>query len=185
MDVDRGTAAEQGFTQSEVGQAIAGALRGTQVGTVTLQGESRDITVRTEATDASPRDIARIELPVSQLQQAAATEKATDRVTEKQEDAAEEAEEEAAAATEEQRQELVDQRDETSEGLTEARRQLARLQASPPPPPAVPSAPPQPAVPLPTTLPPEVAELLPSPAPTTAEEAASAAPSREEVGEAG
>ena len=40
-------------------------------------------------------------------------------------------------------------------------------------------------MPLPTELPPEVAKLLPSPAPTTAEEAASAAPSREELSDAG
>jgi len=186
VDVDRGTAAEQGFTQAEVGQAIAGALRGTQVGTVTLEGESRDIMVRTQANDASPRDIARIELPVSQLQQAKATEKATDRVTKKQEDAAEEAEAEAAEATEEQRQELVEQREETSEGLTEARQQLARLQASPPPPPALPSGPPQPAVPLPTELPPEVAKLLPSaaPDPDDPDEVADAVPEPEELDEA-
>ena len=74
VDVDQRKAAALGFTQAEVGQAIANALRGTKVGTVVLQGESRDIMVRPqEADEASPKQIAALELPVSQLQQQQAT----------------------------------------------------------------------------------------------------------------
>ena len=54
IDINLRKAADQGFTQAEVGQAVAGALTGTKVGTVTLQGESRDILLRTESTDATP-----------------------------------------------------------------------------------------------------------------------------------
>jgi HAE1 family hydrophobic/amphiphilic exporter-1 len=59
VDVDKRKAASLGFTQAEVGQAIANALRGTEVGTVVLQGESRDIMVRPQQADeASPKQIA-------------------------------------------------------------------------------------------------------------------------------
>ena len=85
VDVDKRKAAALGFTQAEVGQAIANALRGTQVGTVVLAGESRDIMIRPQAAqDPSPKQIAALELPVSQLQQQQATDRATDRLEDKQ-----------------------------------------------------------------------------------------------------
>ncbi len=85
--VDRRKAAKLGFTQSEVGQAIANALRGTKVGTVVLQGETRDIMVRPQnAEQATPAQIAALELPVSQLQQQQAVDRATDRLEAKQDE---------------------------------------------------------------------------------------------------
>ena len=85
IEVDRTKAARLGFTTAEVGQAIADASRGTKVGTITLSGESRDITVRPQSTgDASPARIAALELPVSQLQQQQAVDKATDALEKKQ-----------------------------------------------------------------------------------------------------
>ena len=81
VDVDRRKAAALGFTQAEVGQAIANALRGTKAGTIVLQGETRDIMVRPQdADEATPAQIAALELPVSQLQQQQAVDKATDRL---------------------------------------------------------------------------------------------------------
>ena len=57
--VDKRQGRGLGFTQAEVGQAIANALRGTKVGTVVLEGESRDIMVKPqEADEASPEQIA-------------------------------------------------------------------------------------------------------------------------------
>ena len=67
VDVDRTKAAAKGFTSSEVGQAISSALRGTKVGTVVLEGQSRDIMVRGQALDPSPAQIAKIELPGMQF----------------------------------------------------------------------------------------------------------------------
>ena len=85
--VDRRRAARLGFTQSEVGQAIANALRGTKAGTVVLEGETRDIMVRPqEADEASPDQVAALELPVSQLQQQQAVDRATDRLEDKQDE---------------------------------------------------------------------------------------------------
>jgi HAE1 family hydrophobic/amphiphilic exporter-1 len=51
VTLDKKKAASLGFTQGDVGQAISSALRGTQVGSVTLAGEQRDIFVRSQAAD--------------------------------------------------------------------------------------------------------------------------------------
>ncbi|WP_344811490.1 efflux RND transporter permease subunit [Microlunatus aurantiacus] len=81
VQVDHKKAADLGFTQAEVGQAVANALRGTKVGDVTLSGEQREVWVRTQdASDPSPADIGNLLLPVSQIQQAKAQEKASDKL---------------------------------------------------------------------------------------------------------
>ncbi|HZA03043.1 MAG TPA: efflux RND transporter permease subunit [Propionibacteriaceae bacterium] len=167
VDVDRRKAASVGFTQGEVGQAIASALRGTEVGTVVLAGESRDIMVRPQAaSEASPKQIAALELPVSQLQQQQATDRATDRLEKKrdaltergdrlseegdrlqdrQEDladrqaaAAEEQQDRAVEAAADQRAELRRSRNDARDNLADSRSQLRALLDSPPPRPAPP-----------------------------------------------
>ena len=147
VDVDRRKAARLGFTQAEVGQAIANALRGTEVGTVVLEGESRDIMVRPqEADEASPEQIAALELPVSQLQQQQAVDRATDELEDKQDALTEEGDEltedgedladrqedlgdRQAGAAEEQQDKAVeaaaDQRAELRRGPARSPRQLA------------------------------------------------------------
>ena len=54
VTVDKRKAAALGFTQAEIGQVIANTLNGTKVGTVILEGESRDIMVRPQNARASP-----------------------------------------------------------------------------------------------------------------------------------
>jgi HAE1 family hydrophobic/amphiphilic exporter-1 len=153
VNVDLKKAAAQGFTQSEIGQAISNTLRGTNVGSVTLQGDLRDILVKVQASDASPADIASLELPVSQLQQQHAQTKASDKLTAKQKKASKKAEKEADKAAAKQVKELRSQRTkarkalaDTRDGLATARKQLRQLKASPPkaPPPPDPTAPPVP-----------------------------------------
>ncbi len=59
VNVDKKKAASLGFTQGEVGQAVSSALRGTRVGSVTLEGEQRDIFVRSqEPTNRLPPTLA-------------------------------------------------------------------------------------------------------------------------------
>ena len=170
VDVDKRKAAAVGFTQAEVGQAIANALRGTQVGTVVLAGESRDIMVKPQnADEASPKQIAALLLPVSQLQQQQATERATDRLEDKQDaltergdqlsedgdaltdrqedladrqaDAAEEQQDKAVEAAADQRAELRRSLREARGGLADARRARAAARVpNPGPPPARPTA---------------------------------------------
>lgn len=157
VNVDKKKAASLGFTQGEVGQAVSSALRGTQVGSVTLAGEQRDIFVRSQAADEpSPSDIGNLELPVSQLQQQQAQDKAADELADKQQALADEQERQAEQATADQKAQLREQRAElqnnrsdtldelskTRRQLTDSRRQLARLKANPPRP--NPTAPPVP-----------------------------------------
>ena len=177
VDVNLKRAAEFGFTQAEVGQAIANALRGTEVGTIVLQGESRDIMVKPQdADEASPKQIAALELPISQLQQQQATDKASDkleaerdlltekgerlsdrgeRLADRQEDladrqaaAAEEQQDRATEAAADQRAELRKSRNEAREQLADTRRQLRRLLDNPPP---APTRPPPGVPPVPVT----------------------------------
>jgi multidrug efflux pump subunit AcrB len=157
VNVDKKKAASLGFTQGEVGQAVSSALRGTQVGSVTLAGEQRDIFVRSQAADEpSPSDIGNLELPVSQLQQQKAQDKAADELADKQKALADEQERQAEQATADQKAELREQRtklednrsdtldelSKTRRQLADSRRQLARLRANPPRP--NPTAPPVP-----------------------------------------
>ena len=87
VQVDHKKAADLGFTQAEIGQAVANALRGTKVGDVTLSGEQREVWVRTQdATDPSPADIGNLLLPVSQIQQAKAQDEASDKLEKRGDD---------------------------------------------------------------------------------------------------
>jgi HAE1 family hydrophobic/amphiphilic exporter-1 len=157
VNVDREKAASLGFTQGDVGQAVSSALRGNPVGQVTIEGEQRNIIVRgEEADDPSPSDIGNIELPVSQLQQQKAQEKASDELTDKQQALADEQQRQAEQATADQKAQLREQRTElqnnradtldqlsrTRRQLADSRTQLATLKANPPQP--NPSAPPVP-----------------------------------------
>ncbi|HKX13623.1 MAG TPA: efflux RND transporter permease subunit [Propionibacteriaceae bacterium] len=157
VSVDKKRAASLGFTQGEVGQAVSSALRGTRVGSVTLAGEQRDILVRGQAADEpSPSDIGNLELPVSQLQQQKAQDKAADALADKQQALADEQQRQAEQATADQKAELreqratlesnrsgtVDELSRTRRQLSDSRRQLARLRANPPQP--NPTAPPVP-----------------------------------------
>jgi multidrug efflux pump subunit AcrB len=157
VNVDKKKAASLGFTQAEVGQAVSNALRGTPVGSVTIEGEQRDIVVRGEAADdPTPSDIGNLELPVSQLQQQKAQDKAADELADKQQALADEQQRQAEQATadqkaqlREQRSELQDSRSDTIDELSKTRRQLAdsreeleRLKDNPPQP--NPTAPPVP-----------------------------------------
>lgn len=140
--VDQRKAAALGFTQAEIGQAVTASLRGTRVGSVSLEGEQRDITVRVQASaEPRPSDVANLELPVSQLQQQKAQTRASDRLADKQDASAQSAQREADQAAEEQQQKLRDQRQEAEDGLAGLREQLSELRAPPPPPPD-PGAPP-------------------------------------------
>lgn len=127
VDVDREAAADQGFSQAEVGAAVAAAMEGTPAGTVTLEGAERDIVIAPTHADAAPDEIEDIELPVTDLQTAHAQEDAQDSLTKKQEARADEAmrqaEEDAADALEAARE----ARDSAATQVDELRDQLEEL----------------------------------------------------------
>jgi len=122
VTVDPRRAAQYGFTQADVGQAIHDALRGTSVGTVELDGHRHDVVLRGQANDASPAQIAGLELPVSAIQQAAAQKRAADALLVAQN--AEQADAEAR-----QDRDLADQLAETRSARSSAQTQLADLGA--------------------------------------------------------
>lgn len=120
VTVDQRRAAQYGFTQAQVGQAIHDALRGTSVGTVELDGHRRDVVLRGQANDASPAQIAALELPVSTIQQATAQKRASDALT-----AAQNAQQADAEAR--QDKDLTDQLAETRSARSAAQTQLTGL----------------------------------------------------------
>ncbi|SMQ58656.1 hydrophobic/amphiphilic exporter-1, HAE1 family [Plantibacter sp. VKM Ac-1784] len=131
VNVDRAAAARYGFTQEQVGQAIAGALRGAPMGSVILEGASRDIIVRSQRVGTTPAEIAALPLPVSALQQAAAQKAATDALTAEQDEATQRAKDEAASQAATQRSELQEARSTAASQLDALRAQLSALQAAP------------------------------------------------------
>ena len=133
VQVDQRKAADLGFTQAEVGQAVAGAITGTKVGDVTLSGEPREVWVRTQpATDPSPADIGNLLLPVSQLQQSDAQKKASDKLSDRsdklqdeQQDMQDDQQAKADQATADQEKKLRDQRAELVDNRADTRKQLS------------------------------------------------------------
>jgi HAE1 family hydrophobic/amphiphilic exporter-1 len=133
VKVDQKKAADLGFTQADVGQAVGNALRGTKVGDVTLSGEQREVWVRTQdATDPSPTDIGNIVLPVSQLQQTNAQKKASDKLSDRsdklqdrQQAMSDEQQAKADQATADQMKELKKQRAKLIDSRSDTRKQLS------------------------------------------------------------
>ena len=145
VQVDKKKAAAQGFTQADVGQAVASALRGTKVGDVTLSGEQHEVWIKTqEATDPSPTDVGNLLLPVSQLQQTNAQQKASDKLSDRsdklqdrQQAMSDEQQAKADQATadqmtelKKQRAKLVDSRSDTRKQLSETRSKLGPAQSA-------------------------------------------------------
>ena len=124
VDVDREKAADYGYSQAEVGQAIAAALHGVEAGTITLKGQERDITLAPTHPDATPDEIRALELPVTEVQTQNAQEDATDRVEEKTDARAEEAKRKAADESAEQLESAREARDDAADQLEEARKVL-------------------------------------------------------------
>ncbi|KRC61882.1 hypothetical protein ASE14_13910 [Agromyces sp. Root81] len=142
VDVDRAAAAKYGFTQAQVGTAISDAVRGASLGSIVLEGSSRDVIVRAQRVGATPAEIAALELPVSGLQQAAAQKAAADKLEADQKAAAQRAEDASRADAAEQESELRSARAAASSQLGGLTAQLAALASAPVEvPPVVPTTP--------------------------------------------
>ncbi len=147
VDLNQQKAASLGFTQTTVGQAVATALTGTDVGRITSAGETSDIVVRTAQPGASPATVADLELPISPTQQQLAQDKAAAELEAKQDRSSAEAKQDAKEAADKQQAELQEQRTTAENSLADARRELTEVSNSTPPTPPVP--PPAPTVPAP------------------------------------
>nr|WP_232531096.1 efflux RND transporter permease subunit [Microlunatus antarcticus] len=168
--INRNRAAELGFTQGEIGAAVSTALQGSKAGSITLDNDTTDVFVRTHAPDATPKQIAALKLPVSQLQQQMAVDKATDALdarsdelsdqgdalsdrsdalTDKQKDLAdrqkatgEEQQDKANAKAQDGKNDLLDSRDDAKDAVSKAKKALANAKKAPvPTPPKPPTTP--------------------------------------------
>ncbi len=159
--IDRAEAARRGFTQAEIGQAVNAALQGTKAGTVTIADDTEDVYVRTYPSNATPKQIAALKLPISQLQQQKAAERAQDKLKDKQDDlsdrsdelsdrqeaVAEEQKRKAEEKAQEQEDDLLEARSDAREGLSDARSALAKAKRAP-----TPAVPVMPVNPIPTQV---------------------------------
>ena len=134
VDVDREKAADYGYSQAEVGQAIAAALQGSEAGTLTLEGKERDIFLAPTHPDATPDEIRALELPVTEVQTQNAQEDATDAVEEKTDRRADEAKAKAEDEAAEQLDSAREARDNAADQLEEARKALRDAKNPPPAP---------------------------------------------------
>ncbi|RCS92722.1 AcrB/AcrD/AcrF family protein [Brevibacterium aurantiacum] len=134
VDVDREKAADYGYSQAEVGQAIAAALQGSEAGTLTLEGKERDIFLAPTHPDATPDEIRALELPVTEVQTQNAQEDATDAVEEKTDRRADEAKAKAEDDAAEQLDSAREARDNAADQLEEARKALRDARNPPPAP---------------------------------------------------
>lgn len=134
VTVDPAAAAAQGFGVAEVGTAIAAAVQGETLGTVTIGGSARDLVLRSQSTSTTPDAIGALPLPVSAIQQQRIQKDATDALTREQDQRAAAATADSQRSADKQLAELVKARNTSTNDLATLRAQLAELIASPPPP---------------------------------------------------
>jgi HAE1 family hydrophobic/amphiphilic exporter-1 len=130
--VDQTAAAAQGFGVAEIGAAIAAAVEGERLGTVSVDGSARDLILRSQSTATTPESIASLPLPVSVLQQQRTQKNAVDALTAEQTRIGDAAQADATRAAERQISELIASRAQTASDLAALQGQLDALLANPP-----------------------------------------------------
>ena len=81
VDVDPQSAADLGMTPASIGQAVARALRGQQIGTLAQGDSTLSVLLRTQKPVTSIDELKSLRLPVTQLMNAHAKQDAADAVT--------------------------------------------------------------------------------------------------------
>jgi len=130
IDVDHVKAAKYGYTPATVGQAIATAIQGQRLGTVTLEGVERDIVINPEYPDADPKQITAIPLPVTQLQNGIAQQEAADAYADEQEKKADKQQADAEADINDGIAQLNDARSDLKKQISKLKKQLKQAQAA-------------------------------------------------------
>lgn len=136
ITVDRLKAATYGFTQAQVGTAVAGALRGTPLGTLRIDDVSNNIVIESQHNDATPEQIGQLVLPVTPLQQQLVQKAAMDKVTADQEAMSQRMQDEATAQLNKQMSDIRTARSEARAQINELSAQLAALLNAPMPEPS-------------------------------------------------
>jgi len=124
VDVDHVKAARYGYTPATVGQAIANAIQDERIGTLTLEGVERNIVIAPVHPNATPAEIAKIRLPVTQLQNGIAQQDAADDYADEQKDKADDQTADAKAEINDGIAELRDTRSDTQAQIDKLEDQL-------------------------------------------------------------
>ncbi|MFX4274001.1 efflux RND transporter permease subunit [Propionibacteriaceae bacterium Y1685] len=140
VDVDEKKAAEAGMNQATIGMAVSEALRGTDLGTIQIDGRDQKVTLRSRTPVKTKSELENMELPVTQKQTGDAQKRASDDLEREQDAEAERQKADAEEQAEEQKQALRDQRAELADQLQEMIDQLEAARNAPPP--TMPSMPP-------------------------------------------
>ncbi len=124
VDVDEQKAADNGMTQASIGQAVARAVRGQQIGTLTKADTTLNVYLRSQAPVKSLAELREIKLPVTQLMNGNAKSDAADKVTRRSEKLQAEGKQAATDAYNDQVKALKKARDAARKGAASASRQL-------------------------------------------------------------
>ncbi|KJQ53722.1 efflux RND transporter permease subunit [Microbacterium sp. SA39] len=130
--VDPLKAAALGFDQQQIATAITAALNGTPAGSVVLDGQERDLVVRTADVSGGAEAVAATVLPVTPKQTAAAQKAAMDQLEAEQKQKSEEQRAEAEREVDKQIADTASQRSDLRRQLGGLRAQFGELQASAP-----------------------------------------------------
>lgn len=139
VDIDAPAAAQAGMVQAQIGQAVAQAVRGTKVGTVSLSETTTDVLLRSREPVTTVDQLRALPLPVTQKQTIDARKSAGSAVEERQKELQRQGQADQDAAFQQQ----VDALNKARKGAREAvdaltaqiaalSKQLAQLQQIPP-----------------------------------------------------
>ncbi|MFD5598684.1 efflux RND transporter permease subunit [Leucobacter sp. NPDC058333] len=131
VKVNEVEAARLGFDRPTIAKAVQEALSGATIGSIMLEGQERDIVVRTPGAERTAEKLGEILLPVTAQQTAEAQKAANEALEDKAKAEAETARIEAANALDSQITEAANQRAEMVSQIGELNEQLAMLSAAP------------------------------------------------------
>ncbi|MCC6495853.1 MAG: efflux RND transporter permease subunit, partial [Propionibacteriaceae bacterium] len=124
IDVDEQKAAENGMTQASIGQAVARAVRGQQIGTLAKADTTLNVYLRSRTPVRDIDELRNVLLPVTQMMNGNAKSDAADRVTRRSEKLQAEGKQAATDAYNDQVKALKKARDAARKGAASASRQL-------------------------------------------------------------
>jgi HAE1 family hydrophobic/amphiphilic exporter-1 len=128
VSVDRAAAAEQGMTQSVIGQAVARSVRGQQIGTLASGDSTLKVYLRSREPVSTVKELRNITLPVTQLMNANARTDAADKVTKRSKKLQKESKQSATDAYNDQVSTLRKNRTKAQQAVRTLQRNLNRAE---------------------------------------------------------
>ncbi|MDN5724440.1 MAG: efflux RND transporter permease subunit, partial [Propionibacteriales bacterium] len=138
VDIDEDKAAKAGMNQATIGMAVTEALRGTELGTIQIDGRDQSVTLRSRTPVKTKAQLENLELPVTQKQTADAQKKASDDLEDEQDAEADRQEQKAQEQADKQKQSMREQRAELADQLQQMLDQLEEARNAPAMPPMPP-----------------------------------------------